>query len=131
MPDATALALKVRPASHEAGGEVLKAREFDLQLALVAAGAGTEDLEDQAGAVEDLHAEVSLEVALLRRGQGLIEDHAMRLVERDDVFDLIGLSRTDKKGGVGGAPLGRDLCNGLIASRLGQQSKLVERRVEG
>src|SRR5690606_7858185 len=49
---AAALALEVGPAAHEARGDVLQLGEFDLQLALVAACAQREDVEDQAIAVE-------------------------------------------------------------------------------
>jgi hypothetical protein len=65
--DAAGLALQVRPAPHQAGAQVLQPGQLDLQLALVAAGALGEDLQDQQGAVVDRQAHVPLQVALLRR----------------------------------------------------------------
>ena len=49
--DAAALALQVRPAPHQARRQVLQARQFDLQLALVALRARGEDVQNDAGAV--------------------------------------------------------------------------------
>ena len=79
--DAAALALQVAPAPHQARRQVLQPRQLDLQLALVALRARAEDLEDQHRAVGDRHAEMALEVALLRRRQRLVEEHRLGLVQ--------------------------------------------------
>jgi hypothetical protein len=47
---------------------VLELRQLDLQLAFVRARALREDVEDQAGAVDDATLQQLLEVALLHRG---------------------------------------------------------------
>ena len=65
--DAALLPLEVGPAADEARRQVLELRELDLQLALGAARALREDVEDQAHAVDDAAFERPLEVALLRR----------------------------------------------------------------
>src|SRR3546814_1169401 len=49
---AAALALQVGPAAHQARGHVAQLGQFDLQLALGAARALREDVEDQAGAID-------------------------------------------------------------------------------
>jgi hypothetical protein len=61
------LALKVRPAPDQSGAEVLQPGQFDLQFTLVAASALGKDLQNQHGAIVDRHAQMALEVALLRR----------------------------------------------------------------
>ena len=83
MTDATALTLQVAPAPHQARGEVLQPCQLNLQLALVALGACREDLEDQHGAVGHRHAEMALEVALLRRRERLVEQHGLGTMALD------------------------------------------------
>ena len=64
--DATALTLQVRPAAHQPGAQVLQARQFDLQLALVTSRTLREDLEDEEGAVVNRHAGMTFQISLLR-----------------------------------------------------------------
>ncbi len=72
--DAALLPLEVGPAAHQPRRQVLELRQLDLELALRAVRALREDVEDQAGAVDDAAFERALEVALLRPGQRVIED---------------------------------------------------------
>ena len=60
-----ALAFQVGPAAHQARGHVAQLREFDLQLAFVAARALREDVQDQAGAVDHAALQRLFQVAFL------------------------------------------------------------------
>ena len=72
---ATALALEVGPAAHQARGDVLELRELDFELAFVAARALREDVEDQSRAIEHAALDELFEIAFLRGRQRMIEQH--------------------------------------------------------
>ena len=67
--EAAALPFKVGPGPHQAAALVVQMGEFHLQGAFLGAGALTEDIQDQAGAIDDLAAPGALQIALLHRGQ--------------------------------------------------------------
>ena len=93
MPMPPRLALEVGPAPHQPRRQVLQLRQLDLQLALVAARALREDLEDQLVRSTTRHVEVALEVALLRRRQRLVEDDDVGArCSRGQRLDLVGLA---------------------------------------
>ncbi len=128
--DAAALALQVGPAAHEAGAEVLQPGEFDLELALVAPRALREDLEDEQGAVGDRQFEMSLEVALLGRAEGLVEQHFHRAVHLREHADFIGLAAADEQRGIGRLALAGQPGHGSEARGLRQQAQLFQLGVE-
>src|SRR5476649_1292751 len=68
-----ALAFKVRPAAHQTRRGILELRQFHLQLALVTPCAPRENTKYQAGAVEDRAFQLLLQIALLRRGELVVE----------------------------------------------------------
>ena len=59
----------MRPQAAHPGHVVLELGELDLELALGAVGVAGEDVEDHRRAVDDRHAELLLEVALLARAE--------------------------------------------------------------
>ena len=88
-PEAAALPLQMGPGAHQPGFLVFEMRELNLKCALSCPGAPPEDLEDQAGAIDDLATERRLEIALLHRRERAIHDH-----ERDfEIFDEFGQFR--------------------------------------
>lgn len=75
--------------------------QFDLQLAFVSTGTLSEDIEDQAGPVHYPALEQTLQVALLGRGQGMVEDDDVGVQHLDLGRDLFSLAAADKKFGTG------------------------------
>jgi hypothetical protein len=85
----------VRPQPAQAGHVVLELRELDLQLALGGARVASEDVEDHGGPVDDRHAELLLEVALLARRELVVADDDVRVGVLSGLLDLLELARAE------------------------------------
>src|SRR4029077_2216898 len=89
--DATAEAGELFAASSEARKQVVKLREFDLQLAFSGARMDREDVENELGAIDDAAANSLLHVAKLHRGQIVIDDyerHVAKLGFQSNLFEF-------------------------------------------
>src|SRR5690606_6849903 len=96
--ETAALALQVGPRPHQARALVIQMRQFDLQAAFPGAGAGAEYLEDQPGAVDYLGLQRTLQVALLHRRDGRIDDDHIDRVSGDVSRQLLDPARADQRG---------------------------------
>jgi len=114
------------PAPDQTRRQVLQARQFDLQLAFMAARALGKNLENQQGAVVDRQAEHPLQIALLGRAQGLVkQDFAGAGLQRKHL-DLVGLAAANEQRGIRRPALADHTGNRLQAGRLGQQAQLFQ-----
>ena len=89
--EAAALALEMGPRAHQPRALIGKRRQLDLQSPFVSLRARPKDLEDEAGAVDDLGLPAPLEVALLHGAERGIDDNHFRFERarfRGDFFDL-------------------------------------------
>ncbi len=89
--EAAALALEVGPAAHQPPCLVIEMRKLDLEPPFRGCRTLSENLEDQSGPVDHLGADLVLEVLLLHRAEGGIDDQqasAMLLCQRRNLFDL-------------------------------------------
>ena len=77
--EAGAEALEVRPQAAHAREVVLELGELDLELALRAVRVAGEDVEDDRRAVDDRHAQLALEVALLARRELVVAGDEVRV----------------------------------------------------
>ncbi len=73
-----------------------------------------EDIQNQTGTIQHATFERSLEVALLARRQGVIEDHQLGLAILDEVMQLLDLATADQE--LGGRLMPGDINE---ANRLG------------
>jgi hypothetical protein len=126
--DATdALPGEVGPHAGEARQAVLELSQLDLQPPFVCGGAASEDIENERRAVDHLDIERAFQVALLRRGE-VVVDH-------DDVVpgffpahsDLFQFPFTDVGAGQRMSELLRSRTDDLDIDGLGQASQLFQR----
>src|SRR5213080_4755135 len=80
--DASLLPLEVSPSTHETRRQVLELRKLHLQLAFCAVRSLGEDVEDQAGSIDDAAIQRALQIALLRAGQRVVEDNKVGICLR-------------------------------------------------
>ena len=85
------LPLQVGPGAHKAGALIVQGCHFDLQHALAGGSAVAENLEDQAGAVQQFDPPCLFKVALLHGRDGTVHQHQLDLFclePRAQLFDL-------------------------------------------
>ncbi len=122
----TRLPGQVGPGSGQAGEPVLVLGQLHLDCALPGAGVAGEDVQDERGAVDDLHilSQGLLQLPLLPRRELLVEDHHVRARLLDQALELLQLALADEGGRVGVIqPLGQ-LAHHLQAGGLGQEAQL-------
>ena len=94
------LPLEMGPGAHETRSLPGEMRKFDLQRPFLCAGPFTENLENETGAVDDLRPPGPLEIALLHRGEGRVDDHQIRPQCGNLVGDLRDLAAPQEGRGV-------------------------------
>ncbi len=85
----------------KSGQPVLQKRELDLGLAFGRASVLGEDVQNDRGSVDRGASEDLLQVALLSRREVVLEDHRVRVDRQTDLAQLVDLSRTEERGGIG------------------------------
>src|SRR6478672_2451679 len=121
------LAREVATPAAEALLHVLKLRQLDLRLALLALRVLGEDVEDQRGAVDDLDLDLVLEVAQLAGGELPVADHGVGAGGLDDLADRLDLAAADEGRRVGRLAALEDRLEHLGAGGLGERGELGHR----
>ena len=131
QPDSPLLALQVGPASDEPRRQMLKLCELHLELAFERAGALREDIQYEDTPVQDPASEVAFQVALLGRGQGMVDEHDLGTAALDRRADLVGLAGADEVFRIG-SPLGIADCTDRASSgRCRELAKFIEHAARG
>src|SRR5699024_2638980 len=116
---------RLTPAS-QAREEVFQLRELDLGLAFLGFRVLGEDVEDERGAIDDLHLHYGFEPAALGRSEFGVNDDGVGAGSGDEIGELPGLSRSQVRGRIGGvASLEHPVEHGR-AGGLGKGCELVE-----
>jgi len=128
-PDTAVLAAEVGPGAGQAGEHVFELGQFDLQFGGRSAGVEGENIEDEDGAVDDLDIEGFLEIALLGRGERVVEDDQVDAVAGEFLLELFDEPFADEIFRVGDTGLD-DLVGDRSAGGDGQLGEFVERRFD-
>ncbi|MCY1302305.1 hypothetical protein D9M68_860730 [compost metagenome] len=75
--------------------------EIDLQRAFFGGGAATENLQNEAGPVDDLGVPFLFEVALLHRRQGMVDDDEASIELNENVADFLDLAAAEQRAWLG------------------------------
>jgi len=108
--------------------QVMQLRRFDLQPPFLGARALGKDVQDQLGPVDHLDVELFLQVALLPRGQLLVEDQQVEVRFMLERTERLPLALPDEERGVGVLPplrLGADHSQPRGARELSQLEHLL------
>ena len=126
---AAPLALEVGPAPDQPAALVVEVRQLDLQRAFPGARAAAENLQDDAGAVEDLGVELLFEIALLDRGERMV-DHDKLAARLGHLFgDLGDLAGADQRRGLGICDIDDLGVDGIEVDGVGEAHRLVQPRL--
>ena len=127
---ATSLALKVRPASHQPGTQVLQTRQLHLKLAFMTSGPLGENLQNQQCPVIDRQFQVALQIALLGRTETLVKQYLHGAQLRRQKLDFVGLAATNEERRIRRLSLAGDAGNRRQPGGLSQQPKFFKVFIE-
>ena len=122
--DPGALLGQAEPLAAQARQAVAQLGQLDLELAFVRPGPLGEDVEDELGPVDDLDLDLVLEVPLLGRVEGVVEDDEVGRSLARLAGDVGDLALADEPAGVEARPDLEDLPGDLGPGRRGQAGQL-------
>ncbi len=94
--DAAAQPRQMRPLARQARQQIFELCKFYLHLALVAARALGENIEDQLAAIDDAHFERRFQIALLRRRQVFVDDDEVGVAFLQGLLNFVDLAAADQ-----------------------------------
>ncbi len=127
--EAAALALKMGPGAHQPALLIAEMGMLHLQRAFPGARPATEDLQNQAGAIQHLGFPGPLQVALLAGRQLGIDHHQLGLALGNESRDLGDLSAPHEKGRYRGPQPHDDVAHDLDVNRPGKPHGFTQSRL--
>ena len=127
---AAADAREVAPAPGQPRQPVFELRQLHLQLALARAGVLREDVQNQRGAVDDARFSQRCEIALLGRGDLVVDDDEVEVLLAPQLRQLQGATLADVVRRIGRAQPLCELADDRGASGAGERRQLIERIVD-
>jgi hypothetical protein len=104
----------------------LKARQLNLQFAIMTARSLSEDFKNEQCAVIDGQAQMAFKVALLSGAQRLIKQNLLGAHLFCHEFNFIGFARAHKQGGIWGLAFASHFGHRLEACRQGQLTEFIQ-----
>src|SRR6185437_8647738 len=127
--EAAALTLEMRPGAHQPRALIAECGKLHLELAFAGAGAGAENLEDEAGAVDDLALPLPFEIALLHRRHRRVDDRDGDLLLLHGAGIDLDRAAADQGRGAPASDLHHRLVDHLEPDRTRQPGRLIEPRL--
>jgi hypothetical protein len=124
--DTTPLPFEMSPPSDEAGRQVSKLSQFDLQLTFMALRPQSKNVQNQSCPINDPALRELLEIAFLNRRDRLINDHKVRALCRYPVRDLLRLPSAHKSPCLRDSPCSADTSNDHRTCRLSETAEFLE-----
>tara|TARA_Y100001934_G_scaffold282375_1_gene395857 strand:- start:1387 stop:1836 length:450 start_codon:yes stop_codon:yes gene_type:complete len=125
--EATPLAFKVSPRSHQSATLILEGCQIYLKPTFTGAGTGAKDLENQTRAVNDLALPGAFQIALLDRAQLAVDDRDLRGQLADDSPQALDTATAEQR--CWSRRSRRDdfgMCN-VKRDRFGQSNRFLQR----
>jgi hypothetical protein len=108
--------------------QIIHLRQLDLKFTFPGSSALGEDIQNEAGAVNDFGGDQLLEIFLLAGRQLIVKHHSGRFFEPNQIGNFGGFSLADQQGRVRSNPFLRHHRNRLAAGGFQQPFQFVHRR---
>src|SRR5262245_11609841 len=127
--EAAALAFEMRPRPDQPALLVDEVSELDLQAPFPRPRSPAEDLENESGAIQHLRSPCRFEIALLHRGQRMIDDDEPGLFGAHQPSKLLDLAGADQRRGTRRFKWHQSACGDVEIDRSGKPNRLIETRL--
>src|SRR5262245_1834656 len=127
--EAAALAFEMRPRPNQPALLVDEVSELDLQAPFPRPRSPAEDLENESGAIQHLRSPCRFEIALLHRGQRMIDDDEPGLFGAHQPSKLLDFAGAEQRRGTRRFKWHQSACGDVEIDRSGKPDRLIETRL--
>ena len=119
------------PHAGQPGKQILVLRQFNLELPFPCSRALGKDVQNEAGTIQNPDPEILGQNPHLGRGELVVKDREIAVVQRDQRFHFRDLSVADEAAGIGRRPVLNQRNNDLAAGGFDQGRQLFHGAVRG